>query len=90
MGLLIYVRGPLGPNFSEGSRLLFLAAKRAGLTQEALRARLGRSKGVVGDWLRGKSKPDGESRGRIYEKFGIKPHLFDQKPTKPFSLESAA
>jgi hypothetical protein len=90
MGALIYGRRRLGDRFSEGARLLWLAMLRQGLSQESLRAELGRPKGVIGRWLLGDRLPDGESRGRLFKRFGIKPQAWDQKPSKPFSLETAA
>ena len=90
MATLIYGRRRLGKRFSEGARLLWSAMLRAGLSQEALRVELRRPKGVIGRWLMGERLPDGESRGRLFKRFGIQPQAWDQKPTKPFSIETAA
>lgn len=86
---LIFSRG-LGPRFSEGARLLWAAMRREGLTQRALRTQLDLGGGVIGRWLRGDRVPDGASRGKLFERFRIKPQSWEQKPTKPFSIESAA
>lgn len=90
MGNLLYSRRELGERFSEGARLLWVAMRRHELSQEALRTELGRARGVVGHWLRGERLPDGTSRGKLFERFGIKPQAWEQKPTKPFSLDEEA
>lgn len=90
MGSLLYSRRQLGERFSEGARLLWIAMRKHGLSQESLRRDLGRARGVIGHWLRGDRLPDGASRGRLFERFAIKPQAWEQKPTKPFSIEEAA
>lgn len=90
MAALLYSRRELGKRFSEGARLLWVAMRREGLTQEALRKDMGRARGVVGHWLRGDRRPDGASRGKLFERFEIKPQAWEEDPKKPFSLEDAA
>lgn len=87
---LLYSRRQLGERFSEGARLLWIAMRRDRLSQETLRTELGRARGVIGHWLRGDRLPDGASRGKLFERFGIKPQAWEQKPKKPFSIEEAA
>lgn len=79
----------LGPYVSEGSRLLWLAMGRNGLSQERTRSELGVSKGMVGRWLRGDQRPGGRARGLLHDRWRIKPSLWDVPPRKPFSLEAA-
>jgi len=89
MGALIYGR-QLGPRFSEGARLLWVAMRRAGLSQESLRSELGCAKGVIGRWLRGDRLPDGTFRGKLFKQFGIRPQLWEHGPSRPFSCDAAA
>lgn len=86
MGALIYARR-LGPHFSEGARLLWLSMEHRDYTQEDLRQLIGKSKGVIGRWLRGDQRPDGESRGLLFELLKIKPQAWDSVPQKAFSIE---
>lgn len=39
---------------------------------------VGRDSSVVGRWVSGARKPDGESRGLLWRKFQIPPHWFDE------------
>lgn len=88
MGRLVYVNRQ-GPHLSEGSRLLWLAMLRAGLSQEALRLEMGRAKGSVGDWLRGDGRPRTSARVWLHERFRIPLAAWDKPPVKPFKFEAA-
>lgn len=89
MGARIVVR-ELGPYVSEGSRLLWLAVRRRGLTLDALHSALGVGQGVLGRWLRGQRRPGGRGRAILHAEFRISPSAWDEPPRKPFSLEKAA
>lgn len=78
----------LGDKFSEGARLLWLAMRRSQLSQEQLRLELQLARGVIGRWLRGERRPDGKSRGTLFERFEISPTAWDSPPSEPFTLPS--
>jgi transcriptional regulator with XRE-family HTH domain len=76
-----------GPYVSEGSRLLWVAVRRKGLTLDALRVELGVGAGMLGRWLRGEQRPGGKGRAILHARFRIGPSTWDVPPSKAFSLE---
>jgi len=80
----------LAPGFSEGSRLLWLAMRRRGLSQSALRAQLGCAGGVIGRWLLGSRKPSASFRVLLVDLLGVPVNSWDMPPRKPFSPKEAA
>jgi repressor LexA len=61
--------------------------RAAGLTQQALAAKLGISQSAVGKWDRGEAMPSPEFTPKLAEVFGISAedvtHLFDPATTVP-------
>jgi transcriptional regulator with XRE-family HTH domain len=76
-----------GEKLTEGARLLWLAMKRVGLTQEALRAKLGISRGAIGRWVRGDRVPDRSSRERLKDMFSIAIEDWERKPRRPVTFD---
>lgn len=76
----------LGPQFSEGSRLLCIKMKAQKLSQASLCERLERGQGVVGRWMRGDRRPDAPSRLLLEKLLGISPASWDARPTRPFKF----
>ncbi len=75
---------------SEGGRLLWLVMSEQGLSQDALRLRIGASVGQVGKWLRGDARPSGSARAAMFSMFRIDPGAWDLAPRIPFSLSGHA
>ena len=78
-------RTRLGPKFSEGSRLLWLACIKHGWGQRDLREFLGCSTGTVSRYLWGDRAADRAAAEKMRDKFGIPTPAWDQPPKKPFT-----
>lgn len=77
-------RTKLGPKFSEGTRLLWLACIEHGWEQRDLRALLNCSTGTVSRYLWGDRVPDRVMAEKIREIAGVPTPTWDQPPTEAF------
>ena len=83
-----FVRRTLGPKFSEGARLLWLAVVRQRLTLRQVSEAGGAQQAHY--WLFGDKRPGPTPRRRLRDGFGIEPALWDEAPHEPFSLDRLA
>lgn len=78
----------LGPKFSEGARLLWIAVQRERLTLVALAKEVGRGQGTVSRWMHGIRIPDEDSRRELHRRFGVPSdiEMWRRKPTQKFHI----
>lgn len=82
-------RTDLGPLFSEGSRLLWLAIQREGLPSARAADAVDADASLFHRWLYGERKP-GRSHGNVLsERFGVPSDAWDIAPTEPFAPPGA-
>src|SRR5579885_2581764 len=81
----VYTQTP-GKYLSDGTRLLWAAMEREGLSQEQLRAKMNAAVVVVGRWMRAERRPGTEARVWLLGRFKIPLAAWDEEPKKPFSL----
>ena len=77
-------RKHLGPKFSEGSRLLWLALASRGLSQNAVCREVGCSDGHVNRWLYGDRGITLNFAVKLFKLYGIEVETWDAKPTERF------
>lgn len=83
------LRSSLGPHFSEGARLLWLALERLGLNQTEAEARARSAKGSINRLLYGERRPGLDMALRLEEAFGIPPGAWNEPPSEPFAPPAA-
>lgn len=82
-------RRALGPHFSEGARLLWLAMESRGWTQGQLRKELDVASGRVSRWLYGDLRPSLTIAIVVAAKLGIPAETWTQAPREPFIVPAA-
>jgi plasmid maintenance system antidote protein VapI len=80
-------RDYFGPKFSEGSRLLWLAKRRADVSTADMTRALGAGNGMVHRWLFGDRRPDVGAAVKIEKAYGIKPEMWVLAPSRRFRLK---
>ncbi len=83
-------RTALGPHFSEGARLMWLALRERGQSDYAFSKEFGVGRSTVLKWLYGDSLPSRLWGIEIERLLGIAPGLFDVPPKRAFVLPGAS
>lgn len=82
-------RTDLGPHFSEGARLLWLAIQRESLPSARAADSIDADASLFHRWLYGERKPGRAHGSALAERFGISLDQWDTEPTEPFSPPGA-
>lgn len=82
-------RTELGPLFSEGARLLWLAIQREGLLSAPAAAEVGADSSLFHRWLYGERKPGRTHGNALSERFGVPSDSWDMEPSEPFAPPAA-
>jgi len=82
-------RRHLGPHFSEGARLCWLACEKRGWSPENVTALIGSCRGLTTRWMYGDSRPGRRWSGVLFEKLGVPPSAWDKPPRRAFTPPAA-
>lgn len=86
MPMRVYHRDTLGPHFSEGARLLWVALLERRDSQQEIANEIGCLKPTLNKWLYGMRRPGTSWRIAIRRKFKVPLLAWDAKPKKPLTL----
>ena len=78
------MRTHLGPLFSEGARLLWMAMGTKRVSAEDVRRDVEASSGAVAKWLYGDKRPGISYAQRLEQSFGVPMVAWTQQPTVTF------
>lgn len=78
----------VGPKWSEGSRLFWLALADRGWTPARCSREIGKEKSAVTRWMKGQRRPEGANRTLLREWFGIPSDSWDLRPTQELSFSA--
>lgn len=84
-----HTRQKVGPNFSEGARLLWIAMRIQGMNQCGVARVLGRHRGVINRLLYGERRPGLDLALDIQDTFGIRPVDWSRDATQEFITPAA-